>query len=98
MGSGAKRIWCWCWCGAVLMLAVAIYSLMGILQAVSLYEGERALRNFRLWGAVILSSLFASAILVFSRHAPGSRDVNGHKQPVVTTGFEFNSRRIETIL
>lgn len=63
MGSGAKRIWCWC--GAVLMLAVAIYSLMGILQAASLYEGERALRNFRLWGAVMLSSLFASAILVF---------------------------------
>lgn len=61
MRSGAKRIWCWC--GVVLMLAVAIYSLMGIVQAASLYEGERALRNLRLWGAMMLSSFFVSAIL-----------------------------------
>lgn len=63
MGSSAKRISCWC--GAVFMLVVAIYSLLGILQAGSIYEGERALRNFRFWGSITLLSLFASAILIF---------------------------------
>jgi hypothetical protein len=63
MGSSAKRIWCWC--GAVLMLVVAIYSMMAILQAGSIYEGERALRNLRFWGSITLSSLLASAILIF---------------------------------
>jgi hypothetical protein len=63
MSSGTKRVWCWC--GAAFMFLVALYSFMGILQAGSIHEGERALRNLRLWGPIMASGLLASAFFVF---------------------------------
>lgn len=40
-------------------IAAALYSLLGLLQAVSLYSGARAELNFKLWGGlfVVFSAL-----------------------------------------
>jgi hypothetical protein len=59
MTPDAKRIYCW-WATA-LMLLVALYSAMGILQAGSIYVGERALLNLRFWGTIMVVSLIGSA-------------------------------------
>lgn len=58
MTSNAKRISCWS--AAALMLIVSLYSAMGVLQAGSLYVGERALQNLRFWGAITVLSLIGS--------------------------------------
>ena len=50
------------WCLAALMLLVSLYAAMGVLQAGSIYEGERALRNFRFWGSITLMSLLMSIV------------------------------------
>jgi hypothetical protein len=47
------------------MLLVAFYSAMGILQAGSIYVGERALQNLRFWGAIMVLSLVGSAFSTF---------------------------------
>jgi multisubunit Na+/H+ antiporter MnhG subunit len=44
------------WFVALLMLVVACFSALAILQAGSLYERERALSNLRFWGAIMLLS------------------------------------------
>lgn len=49
--------------GAVLAVA-AMYALMGVLQATSLFTGERALRNVNLWGSLFLVALSASIFLI----------------------------------
>ncbi len=43
---------------------VATYGLMGVLQVVSLFAGEHALRNVNLWGSLFVVSLFVSVFLV----------------------------------
>jgi hypothetical protein len=63
MTPDAKRIFRW-WAIA-LMLLVALYSAMGILQAGSIYVGERALLNLRFWGAIMVASLIGSAFCGF---------------------------------
>jgi Ni,Fe-hydrogenase I cytochrome b subunit len=47
------------------MLLVALYSAMGILQAGSIYVGERASQNLRFWGAIMVLSLIGSAFTGF---------------------------------
>jgi hypothetical protein len=53
------------------MLIVALYSAMGVLQAGSIYTGERALHNLRFWGSITVFSLIASIFSGF--HAFRSR-------------------------
>jgi len=65
MTANAKRICCWSAAAALLM--VALYSAMGVLQAGSIYVGERALHNFRFWGSITVSSLVGS--IVFGLYA-----------------------------
>jgi hypothetical protein len=60
MTLNAKRICCWC--AAALMLIVALYSAMGVLQAGSIYAGERALQNLWFWGAITVFSLIVSIL------------------------------------
>jgi hypothetical protein len=50
--------------GGALFAVAALYALMGVLQALSLFTGERALRNVNLWGSLFLVGVFASALLV----------------------------------
>jgi len=47
--------------GATVFGLAALYALMGVLQALSLFTGERMLRNVNLWG-----SLFLVGVSVFS--------------------------------
>jgi hypothetical protein len=47
------------------MILVALYSAMGILQAGSIYVGERTLQNLRFWGAIMVLSLIGSAFSTF---------------------------------
>jgi hypothetical protein len=42
------------------MLMVGLYSALGVLQAGSLYVGERALQNLRFWGSIMGLSLIGS--------------------------------------
>src|SRR5574341_269061 len=49
--------------GAGFALA-ALYALMGVLQALSLFTGERALRNVNLWGSLFLVGLSVSVVLI----------------------------------
>lgn len=65
MSVNAKRIYCW-WAAAT-MLIVGLYSAMGVLQAGSIYVGERALQNLRFWGSITAFSLIGSAL--FSLYA-----------------------------
>ena len=41
---------------------LSLYSLGGVLQALSLFRGERALHNYYLWGTAFLVSLVAALI------------------------------------
>lgn len=65
MTANAKRICCWS--AAVVLLIVALYSAMGVLQAASIYVGERALQNLRFWGSITVFSFVGS--IVFSLFA-----------------------------
>jgi hypothetical protein len=53
-----------CAIGSALFAVAALYALAGVLQAASLFTGERALRNGNLWGSLFLVGLSASALLV----------------------------------
>jgi predicted Co/Zn/Cd cation transporter (cation efflux family) len=44
----------------VVSLLMAAYSLVGVLQAGMLFEGERALRNYQLWGSVTVVFLLCA--------------------------------------
>lgn len=44
--------------------AAALYTLMGVLQSLSLFTGDRALRNVNLWGSLFLVSLSVSVFLL----------------------------------
>ncbi len=44
----------------VVSLLMAAYSLVGVLQAGMLFEGERALRNYQLWGTATLVFLLCA--------------------------------------
>ncbi len=44
------------------LILIAGYSFLGIVQALSLYQGERVLVNLQLWGSIMLSSLVAAVI------------------------------------
>jgi hypothetical protein len=61
--TGAVAKWA-CTIGSVALALAAMYTLMGVLQALSLFTGERALRNVSLWGSLSLVCLFASAFLI----------------------------------
>jgi hypothetical protein len=60
MTPNAKRICCWC--VAALMLIVSLYSATGVLQAGSIYVGERALQNLRFWGSITVFSFIVSVL------------------------------------
>ena len=66
------------WGIAVSMLLLSLYAVMGILQAGSIFVGERAARNLRFWGLIATFSLVGSIIfglfaIRFGRPAkPGS--------------------------
>lgn len=47
---------------AWVLILLAVYSLLGILQALSLFQGERVLVNLRLWGSIMLFA-FVGAII-----------------------------------
>jgi len=44
------------------MLLLALYAAMGILQAGSIFVGERAARNLHFWGLIATFSLVGSII------------------------------------
>ena len=50
---------------AVLMILGAIYSAFGVLQAASLFTGERALRNSTFWGMLMLLAAACSVLFGF---------------------------------
>lgn len=66
----------WLWLAALVMMLCAVYSALGILQALSLYQGERVLANLRLWGSTVSLSLIAAVVcIVFaSRSGKPPRD------------------------
>jgi hypothetical protein len=47
---------------AWVQILIAAYSMLGILQALILFQGERALVNLRLWGFIMLSTLVGAMI------------------------------------
>ena len=52
----------------------AIYCVLGILQAVSLFTGARAERNFNLWGSLFLTCCVLIAVCTVSLlHARSKR-------------------------
>ena len=53
--------------GAGVCLALGCYALMGLLQAVMVFEGERATSNYRFWGP--LTALFLGLGVVFALRA-----------------------------
>lgn len=55
----------WFWLAAFALIFVAAYSALGILQALSLFQGERVLVNLRLWGSIMLSSLVGASVCIF---------------------------------
>jgi hypothetical protein len=58
MARNARRSCCWA--AAAIMLLVALYSAMGIVQAGSLFVGERAFLNLRFWGSILVLSLIGT--------------------------------------
>ncbi|MBB6249393.1 hypothetical protein [Rhodanobacter sp. A1T4] len=50
---------------SVLMILTAIYSALGVLQAASLFTGERALRNLNFWGTIMCVAFACSALFGF---------------------------------
>jgi hypothetical protein len=50
---------------AALMVLAAIYSAFGLLQAASLFTGERALRNSNFWSMLMLVALACSVLFGF---------------------------------
>jgi hypothetical protein len=69
-GAVKKR---WFWLAACALILVAAYSALGILQAFSLFQGERVLVNLRLWGSIMLSSLIGASICIFFAARCGKR-------------------------
>lgn len=55
----------WFWIATFVLTLIASYSALGILQALSLFQGERVLVNLRLWGSIMLLSLFGASICIF---------------------------------
>jgi hypothetical protein len=55
----------WLWSATLALVLIAAYSALGILQALSLYQGERVLVNLRLWGSIMTLSLVAVGICVY---------------------------------
>ena len=53
--------------------ALALYSLGGVLQAISLFRGERALHNYYLWGTAFLVSLVVAFIFRLLAARPDHR-------------------------
>jgi hypothetical protein len=47
---------------AWVLILIAAYSMLGILQALILFQGERVLVNLRLWGSIMLSTLIGAVI------------------------------------
>ena len=44
------------------LILIGVYSILGILQALSLFQGERVLVNLRLWGSIMLFSFLGATI------------------------------------
>lgn len=63
INADGKRICCW-WAAAA-MLIVGLYSAVGVLQAGSIFVGERALQNLRFWGSITVFSLVGCALIIF---------------------------------
>ena len=58
----------------VLFGVASVYSLMGVLQAMSLFTGERALRNGNLWGSLcLLGAVLAIHLFLIARSKPPAR-------------------------
>ena len=60
MTSTAKRIGFWV--VSALMVFVVAYCALAIVQAGSIYTGERALFNLRFWGAIMGASLIVAVL------------------------------------
>jgi NO-binding membrane sensor protein with MHYT domain len=50
---------------AFVLTIIACYSALGMLQALSLFKGERLSVNLGLWGSIMVSSLVAGGICVY---------------------------------
>lgn len=68
------RIKKWLLFAALVLLAITVYSVLGVLHALSLYQGERALLNLKLWGSLALLCFAATTACIFFavRSAKGS--------------------------
>jgi hypothetical protein len=71
MTDAAKKRWFWL--AACALILAAAYSALGILQALSLFQGERVLVNLRLWGSIMLSSLIGASVCIFFAARCGRR-------------------------
>jgi hypothetical protein len=63
MEHSAKKKWFVI--AALFFAIIACYSTLGVVQALSLYQGERVLVNLRLWGSALLACLFVSGICTY---------------------------------
>lgn len=71
MTGAAKKRWFWlAECGLIL---VVVYSGLGILQALFLFQGERVLVNLRLWGSIMLLSVIGASVCFFLAAYCGKR-------------------------
>lgn len=61
-GNAKKR---WLWLAAFALILAAAYSSLGILQAMSLYQGERLLSNVRIWGTATVVGLIGASVCIF---------------------------------
>lgn len=44
------------------LLVAAVYCFLGVVQAISLFEGDRAVRNIQFWGALMCVAICGFAI------------------------------------
>lgn len=65
----------WFWLAACALILVAAYSVLGLLQALMLYQGERTLVNLRLWGSIMISSLIGASVCIFFAARCGKRQI-----------------------
>ena len=57
--------------GSIVSLLLSAYSLGGVLQAASLFRGERAMRNYHFWGTAFLVFLAVAIVLRILAFAGG---------------------------
>jgi multisubunit Na+/H+ antiporter MnhG subunit len=50
------------WCASAVLVLLALYAALAILQAGSLYQDARAASNLRFWGLILLTSGAGAAV------------------------------------